>query len=96
MIGPSTFVLVSSRFCLLLENACHKHHSIEVFRVNVHVWFLETNALLLQNVVETKIDSKITRKKWLNKTFTTQKPHRNHLEQLNNQLINQFWTCSTT
>ena len=46
----------------------------------MHVWFLETNALLLQHVVETKIDAKITRKKWLNKAFTTQKPHRNHLE----------------
>ena len=80
MIGPSTFVLVSSRFCQLLENACHKHHSIEVFSVNIHVWFLETNAVLLQHVVETKIDAKFTRKKWLNKAFTTQKPHRNHLE----------------
>ena len=80
MIGPSTFVLVSSRFCQLLENACHKHHLIEVFGVNMHVWFLETNALLLQHVVETKINAKITRKKWLNKAFTTQKPHRNHLE----------------
>ena len=80
MIEPSTFVLVSSRFCQLLEHACHKHHSIEVFSVNMHVWFLETNALLLQHVVETKIDAKITRKKWLNKAFTTQKPHRNHLE----------------
>jgi hypothetical protein len=82
MIGPSTFVLVSSRFCQLLENACHKHHSesIEVFRVNMHVWFLEINALLLQHVVETKINAKITRKKWLNKAFTTQKPHRNHVE----------------
>ena len=75
MIGPSTFVLVSSRFrvCQLLENACHKHHLIEVFSVNMHVWFFETNALLLQHVVETKIDAKITRKKWLNKAFTTQK-----------------------
>ena len=80
MIRPSTFVLVSSRFCQLLENACHKHHSIEVFSVNMHVWFLETNALLLQHVVETKINAKITRKKWLNKAFTTQKLHRNHLE----------------
>ena len=78
MIRPNTFVLVSSRFCQLLENACHKHHSIKVFSVNMHVWFLETNALLLQHVVETKIDAKITRKKWLNKAFTTQKPHRNH------------------
>ena len=80
MIGPSTFVLVSSRFCQLLENACHKHHSIEVFSVNMHVWFLETNAVLLQHVVESKIDAKFTRKKWLNKAFTTKKPHRNHLE----------------
>ena len=38
--------------------------SIEVFRVNMHVWFLETNALLLQHVVETMINAKITRKKW--------------------------------
>ena len=74
------FVPVSSRFCQLLENACHKHHSIEVFRVNMHVRFPETNALLLQHVVETKINAKITRKKWLNKAFRTQKPHRNHLE----------------
>ena len=80
MIGQSIFVLVSSRFCQLLENVCHKHHLIEVFSVNMHVWFLETNALLLQHVVETKINAKITRKKWLNKEFTTQKPHRNHLE----------------
>ena len=80
MIGPSTFVLVSSRFCQLLGNACHKHHLIEVFSVNMHVWFLETNAMLLQHVVESKIDAKFTRKKWLNKAFTTKKPHRNHLE----------------
>ena len=80
MIGPSTFVLVSSRFCQLLENAFHKHHLIEVFSVNMHVWFLETNAVLLQHLVETKIDAKFTQKKWLNKEFTTQKPHRNHLE----------------
>ena len=46
----------------------------------MHVWFLETNALLLQHVVETRIYAKITRKKWLNKAFMTQKPHRNHLE----------------
>ena len=46
----------------------------------MHVWFLETNALLLQHVVETKIDAKITRKKWLNNAFTTQKPHRNHVD----------------
>ena len=46
----------------------------------MHVWFLETNALLLQYVVETKINAKITWKKWLNKAVTTQKPHRNHLE----------------
>ena len=46
----------------------------------MHGWFLETNAVLLQHVVETKIDAKFTRKKWLNKAFTTQKPHRNHLE----------------
>ena len=45
----------------------------------MHVWFLETNAVLLQHVVETKIDAKITRKK-LNEAFTTKKPHRNHLE----------------
>ena len=46
----------------------------------MHVWFLETNAVLLQHVVESKIDAKFTRKKWLNKAFTTKKPHRNHLE----------------
>ena len=46
----------------------------------MHVWFLETNAVLLQHVVESKIDAKFARKKWLNKAFTTQKPHRNHLE----------------
>ena len=46
----------------------------------MHVWFLETNALVLQHVVETKIDAKMTRTKWLNKAFTTQKPHRNRLE----------------
>ena len=49
---------------------------------NMRVWFLETNALLLQYVVETKIDSKITWNKWWNKTFTIQKPHRNHFEQI--------------
>ena len=94
MIGPSTFVLVSSRFCQLLENACIKNHSIEVFSVNMHVWFLETNALLLQHVVATKIDAKITRKEWLNKAFTTQKPHRNHLEpieQSNDQPVLKFF-----
>ena len=44
----------------------------------------------LQHVVETKIDAKITRKKRLNKAFTTQKPHRNHLapfEQSNDQPV---------
>ena len=46
----------------------------------MHVWFLETNAVLLQHVVESKIDAKFTRKKWLNKAFMTKKPHRNHLE----------------
>ena len=46
----------------------------------MHVWFLETNAVLLQHVVETKIDAKFTRKKWLDKALTTQKPHRNHVE----------------
>ena len=80
MIGPSTFVLISSRFCQLLENSCHKHHSIEVFSVCMHLWFLETNALLLLHVVETMVDAIITRKKWLNKALTTQKPHRNHLQ----------------
>ena len=82
MIGPSTFVLVSSRFCQLLENACHKHHSIEGFSVNMHVRFLETNAVLHQHVVETKIDAImiITPKKWLNKAITTQEHHRNHVE----------------
>ena len=42
--------------------------------------FPESNALLLQHVVETMIDGIIARMKWLNKAFTTQKPHRNHLE----------------
>ena len=84
MIRPSTFVLVFLRFCQLLENACHKHHLIEVFSVNMHVWFLETNALLLQHVVETKIDAKFTRRKWLKNLTET------ILNQLNNQLINQF------
>ena len=42
----------------------------------MHVWFLETNALLSAPAchgvtVETTIDAKITRKKWLNKAFTT-------------------------
>ena len=63
-----------------MENAYHKHHSIEVFRVNMHVEFLETNALLLQHVVETMINAVITLKKWLDKALTTQKPHRNHVE----------------
>ena len=68
----ATFVLVSTRSCQQLENAYHKHHSIEVFRVNMHVQFLESNALLLQHVVETMIDAVITRKKWLDKALTTQ------------------------
>ena len=42
--------------------------------------FLETNALLLHHIVETMIDAIFTRKKWLNKASTTQKPHRNHVE----------------
>ena len=46
----------------------------------MHVEFPETNALLLQDVVETMIDAIITRKKWLDKAITTQKPHRNHVE----------------
>ena len=46
----------------------------------MHVWFLETNAVLLQHVVESKLDAKFTRKKGLNKAFMTKKPHRNHLE----------------
>ena len=46
----------------------------------MHVEFLESNALLLQHVVETMIDAVITRKKWLDKARTTQKPHRNHVE----------------
>ena len=58
--------------------------------VNMHVEFLETNALLLQDVVETKINAKITRKKWLNKAFTTRNLTETILNQLNNQLINQF------
>ena len=65
----------------------NSHHSIEVFSVKMHVWFLETNALLLQDVVETKIDAKITRNKWLNKAFTTQKPHRNHLELIEHSTV---------
>ena len=57
----------------------------------MHVWFLETNALLLRvQHVETKIDAKITRKKWLNKAFTTKNLTETILNQLNNQLINQF------
>ena len=46
----------------------------------MHVEFLESNALLLQHVVKTMIDAIITQKKWLNNAFTTQKPHRNHVE----------------
>ena len=46
----------------------------------MHVWFLETNALLLQHVVKTRINAKITRKKWLNEAFTTQKPWKNHID----------------
>ena len=58
----------------------------------MHVWFLETNGLLLQHVVETKINAIITQKKWLNKALTTHKPGLTEtiLNQLNNQLINQF------
>ena len=54
--------------------------SIEAFRVNMHVEFLESNDLLLQHVVETMIDAVITRKKWFDKALTTQKPHRNYVE----------------
>ena len=40
----------------------------------------QCSGVLLQHVVESKIDAKFTRKKWLNKAFMTKKPHRNHLE----------------
>ena len=50
--------------------------------------FLETNALLLQHVVETMIGAEITRKKRMNKALTTQKPHRNHIEPIE-QLTDQ-------
>ena len=46
----------------------------------MHVEFLESSALLLQHVVKTMIDAVITRKKWLDKALTTQTPHRNHVE----------------
>ena len=76
-------MLVSSRFAsnlkVLITNTIQLN-IIEVFRVNMHVQFLTTNALLLQCVVKTMINAVITRKKWLNKTHTTQKLHRNHIE----------------
>ena len=56
----------------------------------MHVEFLETNALLLQHVVETMINAIFTRKKWLNKAITTQKHHRNNvepIEQSSDQLL---------
>ena len=46
----------------------------------MHVEFPKTNTLLLQHIVETMIDAIITRKKWFNKGLRTQKPHRNHVE----------------
>ena len=46
--------------------------------------FPESNTLLLHLVVETMINSKITRKKWLNEAFTSQittkKPWKNHVD----------------
>ncbi len=46
----------------------------------MHVKLLQTSALLLQLVVETRINAIITQKKWLNEAFTTQKLHRNHID----------------
>ena len=46
---------IKARMCVY-----HKHHSIEVFRVNVHVKFFESNALLLQHVVQTMVNAIIT------------------------------------
>ncbi len=43
-----------------------KHHSIEVFKDNMHVKFFQTSALLLQLVVETMINVLIAQKKLLN------------------------------
>ena len=79
MFGPSTFMLLSSRFWRTLKDAHHKHHSIEAFKDNMHVKLLQTSALLLQLVVETMIDAIITQKKCLNEALTTQKLHRNHI-----------------
>jgi hypothetical protein len=64
MFGPSTFMLLSSRFWKKPKDAHHKHHSIEVFKHNMHVKVLQTSALLLQLVVETMIDAMISQKKW--------------------------------
>ena len=72
-------MLISSRFWKKPKDAHHKHHSIEAFKDNMHVNFLQTSALLLQLVVETMIDAIITQKKWLNEALTTQKLHRNHI-----------------
>ncbi len=80
MLGPSTFMLLSSRFWKKPKDAYHKHHSVEAFKDNMHVKFLQTSALLLQLVVETMINAKITQKKWLNEALTIQKLHRNHID----------------
>ena len=86
MFGPITFMLLSSRFWKKPKDAHHKHSSIEAFKDNMHVKFLQTSALLLpvlQPVVETMIDAIITQKKWLNEALTTQKLHRNHIHPIN-------------
>ena len=82
MFGPSAFMLLSSRFWKKPKDAHHKHHSIEAFKDNMHVKFLQTSALLLQLVVETMIYAIITQKKWLNEALTTQKLHRNHIQSI--------------
>ena len=60
----------------------------------MHLEFPETNAVLIQYVVESKIDAKFTREKWLSKleAFTTNLKNLTETmsNQLNNQLINQF------
>ncbi len=73
-------MLLSSRFWKKPKDAHHKHHSIEAFKDNMHVKFLQISALLLQLVVETMIDAIITQKKRLNEALTTQKLHRNHID----------------
>jgi hypothetical protein len=56
----------------------------------------KTNTLLQQLEDETTIDAIIARKKWLNKALTTQKPHRNYVDPIQQPTDEPFLIlCST-